>query len=147
VIYPSADRLEKKVGNKYTLVILAAKRARQLKEGSMPLAESSSPNPLSIAMDEVAVDKITALAPPEAVERDPVLDLFAQEDPASAAVLLSSLSGDDLDLEDEDAEGAADEEEEEEDRSFLLSTDDDDEEEAAEEEVEETGDGEEAEEE
>jgi DNA-directed RNA polymerase subunit omega len=134
LIFPSADRLEAKVGNKYSLVILAAKRARQLKEGAMPMAESTSPNPLSIAMDEVAVDKIIALAPPELQERDPVLDM-ALDDAASAAVLLSSLSGEDLDLEDgEDHDLLVEEEEEAEPALGLASTDD--EEEAEEEEPE-----------
>ena len=42
MIYASADPLEEKVGNKYTLVILAAKRARQLKEGAMQLSDVNS---------------------------------------------------------------------------------------------------------
>ena len=37
MIIPSADRLEERVGSKYALVILSAKRARQLKEGLPPL--------------------------------------------------------------------------------------------------------------
>src|SRR5437016_5223802 len=36
MIIPGADRLEKAVGSKYALVIVAAKRARFLKEGSTP---------------------------------------------------------------------------------------------------------------
>lgn len=65
MIIPSADRLEERVGSKYALVILAAKRARQLKEGLPPLIRPSSSNPLTIALEEVAQGKVTAL-PPEA---------------------------------------------------------------------------------
>jgi DNA-directed RNA polymerase subunit omega len=126
LIYPSADRLESKVGNKYALVIVAAKRARQLKEGAMPFVECVSENPLSIAMDEVGSEKITAIAPPEVQQRDPVLDLVAQSDAASAAVLLASLSGEDLEL--EEGETALAEEEEEEEPGFLLASVDEEEE-------------------
>ena len=87
MIFPSADRLKDKVGNKYSLVIVAAKRARQLKEGAMPLAESSSQNPLSIAMDEVASEKVVALEPPDAQEREAALaGAYAQDDASAAAV-------------------------------------------------------------
>src|SRR5581483_6763068 len=112
--YPSADRLEDKVGNKYSLVIVAAKRARQLKEGAMPLAESVSQNPLSIAMDEVNASKVIALEPPDVQEREAALaGVYAQDDASAAAVLLASL-GDDLEGEEEDEDilGLPDEEEE-----------------------------------
>lgn len=59
MIYPSADRLEENVGSRYTLVILAAKRARQLREGAQKLINTSSTNPLTIALEEIAAGKIT----------------------------------------------------------------------------------------
>jgi DNA-directed RNA polymerase subunit omega len=65
MIIPSADRLENRVGSKYALVILSAKRARQLKEGLPPLAPTSSSNPLTIALEEVASGKVVALPPEE----------------------------------------------------------------------------------
>ncbi len=34
MIYPSTDKIDEQVESKYALVILAAKRAKQLKEGS-----------------------------------------------------------------------------------------------------------------
>jgi len=115
VIFPSADRLEDKVGNKYSLVIVTAKRARQLKEGAMPLTESNSQNPLTIAMDEVRDEKVIALEPPEVQEREAALaGAYAQDDASAAAVLLASLGGDDLESDEEDIDllGLADEEEE-----------------------------------
>ena len=72
MIEPSIDDLMDKVDSKYTLVILAAKRAReinsyysQLGEGRgefvPPLVETGGlrNKPLSIAMEEIADDKVT----------------------------------------------------------------------------------------
>ena len=60
MIYPSADTIEDKVGSRYSLVVLAAKRAKQIKEGSPVLIETESTNPLTIAMEEIAAGKVTA---------------------------------------------------------------------------------------
>ena len=57
MIYPSADALEK-WGSKYSLVVLAAKRAKQIKSGAPPLVATSSRNPLTIALEEIAAGKI-----------------------------------------------------------------------------------------
>jgi DNA-directed RNA polymerase subunit omega len=67
MLIPSADRLDERVGSKYALVILAAKRARQLKEGLPPLIRTNSSNPLTISLEEVASGKVLAL-PPEGGE-------------------------------------------------------------------------------
>jgi DNA-directed RNA polymerase subunit omega len=78
MIEPSIDELLDKVDSKYTLVILAAKRAReinsyysQLGEGRgefvPPLVETGGlrNKPLSIALEEIAEDKVTYERPPE----------------------------------------------------------------------------------
>lgn len=57
MIYPSADKLEK-WGSKYSLVVLAAKRAKQLKSGAPPMIETTSRNALTIALEEIAAGKI-----------------------------------------------------------------------------------------
>lgn len=72
IINPPIDELLSKVDSKYQLVIFAAKRARQinnyytdLSEGSMfdnigPLVDASlDDKPLSVAMHEIAEDKLT----------------------------------------------------------------------------------------
>ena len=72
MIEPSIDELLDKVDSKYTLVVLAAKRAReinsyysQLGEGRgefvPPLVETGGlrNKPLSIALQEIAEDKVT----------------------------------------------------------------------------------------
>lgn len=57
MIYPSADKLET-WGSKYSLVVLAAKRAKQLKSGAPPLIQTTSRNPLTIALEEIAAGVI-----------------------------------------------------------------------------------------
>ena len=58
--YPSIDSLVKKVDNKYTLVTLAAMRARELKNGAAPLVEGAEgKKTVSIALQEIDDGKIT----------------------------------------------------------------------------------------
>ena len=59
MINPSLDVLVQKVDSKYTLVVLAAKRAREIMDGQQPLAESKSNKPVTIALEEIAQAKIT----------------------------------------------------------------------------------------
>jgi len=53
LIEPSVTELLEKVDNRYRLVTLTSKRARQLVDGSEPLVEHASINPLSTAVNEV----------------------------------------------------------------------------------------------
>ena len=58
--YPSIDSLVKKVDNKYTLVTLAAMRARELNDGAAPLVEGAEgKKTASIALQEIDDGKIT----------------------------------------------------------------------------------------
>jgi DNA-directed RNA polymerase subunit omega len=59
MIYPSLDVLVTKVDSKYTLVVLAAKRAREIMDGATPLVDSKSNKQVTIALEEVAQDKIS----------------------------------------------------------------------------------------
>jgi DNA-directed RNA polymerase subunit omega len=61
--YPSSDRLEEQVESRYTLVVLAAKRAKQLREGAPKLIETRSTNPLTIALEEIAAGKVISRVP------------------------------------------------------------------------------------
>jgi DNA-directed RNA polymerase subunit omega len=56
-IYPSPDKLDA-LESKYALVILAAKRARQIKDNARRLVESRSANPLTAALEEIAAGEI-----------------------------------------------------------------------------------------
>jgi len=58
MIYPSADKIEAQVKSKYALVILAAKRAKQVKEGNRLRIETDSQNPLTVALEEIAAGMV-----------------------------------------------------------------------------------------
>lgn len=55
---PSLDVLMDKVDSKYTLVVEAAKRAREIIDGSAPLVEVETNKPVTVALEEIARDKI-----------------------------------------------------------------------------------------
>ena len=60
MLYPPIDELRTKADNKYTLVSLAAKRARDIIDGYPILAEEVKVNkPVSIATEEIAKGEIT----------------------------------------------------------------------------------------
>ncbi len=58
MIKPSLEELLEQVESKYALVIVAAKRAMQLREGALPLVDIDTTNPVSIALEEIATGKI-----------------------------------------------------------------------------------------
>ncbi len=58
MIYPSLDVLVDKVDSKYTLVVLAAKRAREIMNGEASLVDSKSNKPVTVALEEVAQGRI-----------------------------------------------------------------------------------------
>lgn len=59
MIYPALDILMDKVDCKYTLAVLAAKRAREIMSEDRPLIESRSNKLVTIALEEIAQDKIS----------------------------------------------------------------------------------------
>lgn len=58
MIKPPLESLLDRVENKYALVIVAAKRARQLKEGALPMVDVDTGNPVTVALEEIAAGKI-----------------------------------------------------------------------------------------
>lgn len=58
LVKPTMESLLKKVESRYTLAILAAKRARQLVNGALPLATSETPNFVTLACEEIGKGKI-----------------------------------------------------------------------------------------
>ena len=139
MIYPSADKIDKQIESKYALVVLAAKRTKQLKEGGRPVISTDSPNPLTVALEEIADGAISyrfdenslagreALADKQAVvgARDieiEGLDPLALPDDlvARAASQLGASLKDAALLDEEDEEEA----EEEEEVPLLLAEDD-----------------------
>ena len=58
MINPSVVDLLEKVNDRYSLVIVTSKRARQIIEGSEPLVDVDSNKPLTIAINEVNEGKV-----------------------------------------------------------------------------------------
>lgn len=59
MLYPSINTIRTKADSRYTLVILAAKRARDIIDGMPKLTEKEIEKPVSIAANEIAEDLIT----------------------------------------------------------------------------------------
>lgn len=60
MLYPSIDALKEKIDSKYSLVSLAAKRARQMQEeGNEKLDRYVSYKPVGRALEEVASGALT----------------------------------------------------------------------------------------
>lgn len=60
MLYPSIDDLKKQIDSKYSLVSLAAKRARQLQEGSPEKMDKYvSYKPVGKALEEIASGDLT----------------------------------------------------------------------------------------
>jgi DNA-directed RNA polymerase subunit omega len=96
MMHPQVERLLEKVDSKFTLVSLGATRARQINMyynnlgeglGSMipPQVTSVARKPLSIAFEEIVVDKICVGDPPPPADEE-ALDADAGEDPTLVAV-------------------------------------------------------------
>ena len=56
--FPSLEDALNKVSNRYLLVVLAAKRARQLMAGARPILEVSKNKPPVLSLREVATGKV-----------------------------------------------------------------------------------------
>lgn len=59
MIYPDLSSLLEKVDSRYTLVVAAAKRARQLAEGAHKLTKNNSDKTVTVAINEISENKIT----------------------------------------------------------------------------------------
>ena len=67
------EELIDQLGSSYDLVVAAAKRARQLRDGARPLVDIDSKNPLTIALQEIAEGSII-LKPLEETEEEEAED-------------------------------------------------------------------------
>ncbi|MBI4611858.1 MAG: DNA-directed RNA polymerase subunit omega [Candidatus Rokubacteria bacterium] len=56
--FPSLEKALEKVSNRYLLVVLSAKRARQINRGAAPQVESRHKKCTSVALEEVAGGKV-----------------------------------------------------------------------------------------
>jgi DNA-directed RNA polymerase subunit omega len=56
--FPSLEKSLEKVSNRYLLVVLAAKRARQINRGAAPQLDSRHKKPTSVSLEEIADGKV-----------------------------------------------------------------------------------------
>lgn len=79
MIYPPITKLVEKTGSRYTLVIEAAKRARQLSEGSQALSSCDSSKEVSIATNEIYEDKLSVFRSCDMVSDDTFASIENEE--------------------------------------------------------------------
>ena len=68
LLYPPIDEIKLKADSRYTLVVMAAKRARALVAEKPPLVDIDNNIPISIAAEEILKDEITYIRPSEVQE-------------------------------------------------------------------------------
>ncbi|HLS20107.1 MAG TPA: DNA-directed RNA polymerase subunit omega [Bacillota bacterium] len=60
MLEPSIDSLQEKINSKYSLVSIAAKRARELKDLNNPVIEETKSNTyVGVALEEIEAKKLT----------------------------------------------------------------------------------------
>lgn len=59
MVKPSVTELLTKVNNRFELVVMTAKRARQLSKGDKPLTNKQEESTVTLAADEIAEGQVT----------------------------------------------------------------------------------------
>lgn len=70
MVKPAVTDLLKKVDNRYSLVIMTAKRARQIAEGEDPMTNVNETSPVTLAVNEIYEDKVYRLDDEKADEQE-----------------------------------------------------------------------------
>ena len=60
MVKPTVAELLKKAKNRFELVAIASKRARQIAAGALPLTKVEARSPVTIAANEIAEGKVRA---------------------------------------------------------------------------------------
>ena len=68
--FPPLEKALEQISNRYVLVVLAAKRSRQLNRGAQPQVETKRRKWTSVALEEVIAGKVQ-LKMPEEAEKTP----------------------------------------------------------------------------
>ncbi len=58
MVKPAVTDLLKKVDNRYSLVIMTAKRARQIAEGETPMTSVDEKSPVTLAVNEIYENRV-----------------------------------------------------------------------------------------
>jgi DNA-directed RNA polymerase subunit omega len=69
--FPPLEQALEQISNRYSLVVLAAKRSRQLNRGAPPQVESRRKKWTSVALEEVVAGKVRPKPPGEEPEAAP----------------------------------------------------------------------------
>lgn len=59
MVKPSVTEVLKKVENRYALIVMTAKRARQIANGQAPMTDVKESSPVTLAVNEIAEGKVT----------------------------------------------------------------------------------------
>ena len=58
IVKPSVNELLKKVDNRYSLVVMVSKRARQIAAGQEAMTNVKEESPVTLAVNEIAEGKV-----------------------------------------------------------------------------------------
>lgn len=105
MLYPSMAQLIKKVGNRYLLVNLAARRARQIAEEAEEKEIRLNDKPVTLAIEDIMAERI--VYDPDAPREEDTVKAAAEKI-AEAEETVIDLGADDEDEEDEDGEDQED---------------------------------------
>ena len=61
MVKPAVTDLLKKVDNRYSLVIMTSKRARQIAAGEIPMTNADEKSPVTLAVNEIYEGKVYKL--------------------------------------------------------------------------------------
>ena len=91
MLYPSMKTLLKKIGNRYLLVNVVARRAREIAEESEEKGEPLNDKPVTLAIDEIADGELTITErqheePTEEPAGEPAMKAWGSEEMQKAAL-------------------------------------------------------------
>lgn len=123
------EKLADRVGSRFSLTVAAAKRARQIKEGAIPLVKCGSNHPLTIALHEMAAGKVVVKELGEAGDEF-ITDGRSEDAPEDALGETDLFDGDLFGLDDDDevpdeVDEATEEDEEDEEEEDEPDEEDD----------------------
>ncbi len=58
IVKPTVTELLKVINNRFELVVVASKRARQIASGDLPMTDVKEENPVTIAVNEISEGKV-----------------------------------------------------------------------------------------
>ena len=70
MLYPAMSKLTARIPNRYMLVDVVARRARQIADEAEEIGEHLDEKPVTLAIDEVALGKIDATGMDLTIEED-----------------------------------------------------------------------------